>query len=1232
VNYNISRTVEPHGGANNHRDIDLIAVRQNSNSNSRNVIDLTTTTSKYGKYWFETYVASDTEKYSTSRSFTNQVIAETKVREKSTEVESKLRASSYYNNHRTSGTFDRGQSVTQNYTRKSATIVAPDGKTIEVNEKSNYKTSNVKGLFEGFVGLVSTYQTVYRPTKEGEGDTVSISHKFGGTSVQRKSITKYRKIKASKWMTTTTPTSMTAGDHQVTTETKLSYSDYSTHKTTSSYRENGGTIIYDITNTCTTERTTNFKFRTTDTKKVLTFAEDPRGRDIEGNQTVISGFNLSADSPFHSFMVCDIDEYEKLVNRHVSHQFKGTLCKEVVGAEDDAETVALVPDKRFVARPELPKSQFSTLTVNDYISTYSYVFTREPIANLGETESESYKIWVETTVGECGHTDRVKSIVLAPAEHERKTYYIGQRYETVQYFGISADKIPSELVEGLTYKNTKMGLKDYTSYDTNGNTLEVSYTTIRSTVRFTGKIQTGTGSDRSDTDKTVEARTVNIPAEAGRKVRYLYDTVSTSAFSHAYTSETYEEVPVRHGWRYNLTYVTYKKLDHFRVSSDICFTGETYPYTSSSVQSYAPFNETEVTDGVCGSLKTRQMYVDYQQGFQEGLQEGERTSPAGIPYYYKPMTYRAFSTIYHRCGRKEAVKTTRAVRTVPNNESYVMSFNIGSNISSTKLYDTNWVQSKTITYKAVLSSIGDTPYLDQEFITSNASMSASYSITGRSTTQITSGQLRTTDTISGTLVVKADGGDSTSVSSYTITHTYYEHNSKKEPYTSTTVWDAGAGNTAYGFSKDYKFTYEYVPQKVLYAHSDILRHVYRQYYLNVYEPVINMQNHWQDESDYGVDKPFYTDVANTNFIPVRRGGAHYYANVGSSPYFHPDNTNAIHAWNGSNGHAANLPILDAPYLIFSSSKTYTYSHFRKGVSVESTRTLIAEKSSSNFPIFTYSTESDTEFVDNIGITGFTPTITNEERVSSNKMYHVAEINNFSSTKFDTYTSSTTTSSAGDVSTQSTKFIASQFTYERPIANTYLVRTSLAGEINDELFSLNFMKVSPMGVNSTYYESAYNNRTDLPYNVAGVPIRPMYAVGGVLFNGRERSATIVCEFKDAEVEMFHTEYNNGKRLTNKNNHRFDFSFTTAGTRVSHIRAVQALEYFTSDRAKAYDIKKGTYRGFSGGSPDVMLYDYNACMVAIPQLPMVRLGTKHIIGHDPSMLNTVSPDHEEPAEST
>ena len=1226
MKYNITRTVAEYDGNSAHRDIDVESNRENSRSNKRDVKGLTSSTNQYASEVFATNVTYDTSDFWSSLSVTQSFKVKTQVRKQATGVTSSRNYSLSSGNHHT-GTWQRGYSVTNNYTNQSLTSNSPDGRTIVHKGKSNYSTSNHKGVFNGFVGEVQNYRTEYKPEKAGEGDTLKIYEQFGGSSHIKSSETLYAEKKLSKWQSASVPSYMDEGNLDVTTLTELSYSDYSTHTTSRSYREDGKTLTEEIVETCTTERSTFFKFRTIDTERVLTYDEDDEEEPIKGNKTAVEEFNFSADSPFHSFLICEDKEYNKLINNNVSHKFKATLCKEIEGGKDDPKTIAILPAERFDLWHEYPRVEHSTRSVGKYWSTFSYITKFEANANIGQTKGTTATYWEKVYIDQCGYTFKPKpEIMLPPAEHESFIHYTQQSSKRVKYFGLAAQGIPRQLVEGLTYEDTKVGLQSYKTRLSNGNTISIDHTTVRSTVRYTGTIHTG--SETSDTDATRTAQTIEIPAEAGRKVRYLYDTVSTSASSRAYSSTTAEELAIGE-WKYNLTYITYKALHYFSIKSELCFTGETYPYGEPDPVTFIPYRDTETASsyGVCHDLRVSQRKIDYEQRFQRNISRGQRTSPAGIPFDYLPVTSKAFSTFYHRCGREEIVKTTKATRVVPSNDSYRMHFNAGYNLSSSKLFDTNWVSSKTITYKAVVSEVGDTPYLQQEYLTSSGYDKWQSTLSGMSTTLETSGELHTTGSGSATnkVLYKVNGKYSTSIRQYTTSTERFNYSTLRDSQILTTVWNAGTAIGNAGNTNKMDFTYQYVVKQARYAHDAVLKYVYRQYYLDVYEPVIRMQNHWQDGSDYGVGKPYYTNFENKDYIPVRQGGAHYGGFVGGSPYYHPSNTEAYHAAQGYRRNAANLPILDTPYFIFSSSRTYTAERYTNDRTEIVTLTNIDERSSTDMPVFTYNSATLTQFTNGIGITAFTPTNTTGAQ-STEKMFNIAKMNSFSSTKFDTYSSTTSTKLEDETSSKSTKFIASKFTYDRPIIDTYIIKTAPSGNVNDRLFFLGINTVSPMGNIQTYYESAYSNKRDLPYNALNLPVRPMYAIGGALFNGREKSATIRCDLVDAEVEMFYTEYNNGKKNTVSQRKQFDFSFTTAGSRVSHIRAVQALEYETADKGKAVNLNQTRNADFMGGSPDMVLKGYNGCMVAIPQLPEVRLGTQKLIGHDPSIVNTVSTEEE------
>jgi hypothetical protein len=1140
--------------------------------------------------------------------------SETVVRERGTTL-SHINETTYVSKNKSrfthsSQTYNLPYNINQQRIKSSVTKINAEGISETKQTIYNYRTANPRGVTNGFTGKNSQYINDIKPASAGEGLTIGRTLNIQNGNLREIAYTKYPDQKLSSWQLLPTDSDFTEGGATVTSMMCCGYSDYTTLTSSSTYKQNGEQSTVEYTQTGTTQRTTSMIGRTTVDDFRWAYETHANAGVINGLRTRVTGFNLAADSPFHSFIVFGKDEYAKLNEKHLSQTFDGTLCKEINCKTEQAKAVQLVNKKMFANDHKYPTLKQTIKQVLAYVTTFKQptTYTR---ANGNDRVTAVYH---KVTVGACGYVFQDKAFrkSFGPCESKIAVNQIRINNANAVWFSLEGGECKGIEAEKLSYAQVVARYKTYKSED-----YTVTETTDKSFIRYSGTIFTGTGT-KTYTYQTRQSPTVALPLEYGRQAVHEFETISTKTIKVEKTTTTraqnaLPEVP------YGITYVTMNEIVGQSYIQEHCWSQPTY-VVKTSVNTNEGYKGATSFSDYCAELKNLQKKLKYYDQINPAMSGGKRLAPGGVPYTYIPYIMASKSTLIHRCGAKVAANTFKQVEILNEAKPYVMSFNIGNDLSSSLRFDEGLIETKTTSYKGVGHFIEKVRWLGLTHVTYSGEIKRSYTLSGAKEVKRTIQQLSLSGSgkASAVRIVSYNScGVSWRVDPYT---THYDTSSarfvagRKTGEASSTT-NAGVGYEHQRRFRDLKFNYNYVSEAYLHANTAIIDRVNRQYALTVWEPKIDMHHHWQDNADYGVGKEFFTNFANTNFIPNALGGANYGGIDNHIDHIHPKETNAGFRYKKRVGNQAVLANVDKPYLVYSSSYSFTAVTLVDGETYETVQSRIMESTGGNIPIFTYTANSLTEFTENIGFTAFVPTRTDSTNLdNSAKMYAVGELNSFSDTEFRTYTQTKPTVTEGASKTEETTITASLFTYAKAVLDHYTVGTKLQGGVKGELFDLGLERNSGIALSHSFYQSAYENRHLLPLGGNPLPIRRLYAIGGRHYNGRERSATILSPFRNAEVEMYYTEYNNGNSRTVKNVHKFDFSFTTAGTHVSHIAAKKALEYNTVDKQNAVQLFGGIDREYLGGNPENLLEAHNACLVAIPHMPEIRLGTEQYIAQD------------------
>lgn len=986
---------------------------------------------------------------------------------------------------------------------------------------------------------------------------------------------------------------MESGNLPVTTISCVPFNQFTTSSQSTTKQVDNDTSSVSYVATTISRITKDVKTLGTETDSVWTFWKD--GKSSHKNAAFVKYFTLENDNPFSSFLCLGTKGFQSLLyDPFRSVTAKATLTPKVKGAwkSNKYDVVELVESKAY-------DNTYTKSAKDSFISNKVTTWKTEDVP-----QSANHPL--------CGVRDGTKEIV---GERDRETFITMHSTNEDETQIYSADVPFLDRLEPIDFTSTTVIIEaDTSTINIDGNVETIDYTTEEGSIRFTGIATTGT--DNKGDLETTSSPTFYVNSPAGRVVQAGYSTYATKISIHQTSSSSQNtfllpeiETPQTYN-RVQLIGINVDYPDCFE-EDEISLDTNTDPLEDSDY---------EVTSSTARSQTDPcETFKDFEDRVEDIDASNGAFKKSGR---YNPITTNAVKTTIGLCDAYVFAKTEDVTLLKNSYDAYTMSFDLGSGISSSVLYQSGLVYSNTYRGTAVTKiqpenfhSLAYGYKVSREF---KSTLTGLTTVPETSTKFSRSQKTQHTDKVF--FSVNSCGYRFPVPEGRIRTITGIAWTFKPDPTVFSMYQKSenlGEGGVTVNNSDKYLYNYEMLDQDT-FRIDDLYTRLLKQCHLEIHEPYVILKNHWQPYSNKGTDGDFFFSFDESNYQPVVQGGANFGGSVdhgtqSHSNFAYDDDVDFRGVYRGIN--QAWVPDIEKGYVISSSARSYTKYYYTEGNWSITTSTYMEQGSGRMPTVLTFS-DKDLGQINMFGATRYGK----GQDTDSETYLYSKEFDKFSETTSSSQTYESTTFSRGGEGyvTESTTATLYSVRWESlEFFDKKTFNSDYKPEIKTEFVEFGFRTLSPLAYYNNYYNNlAYSNSYDYPIADGGFPWERPYLIGGMYFNGSPKSATIISPFSNAAVEMYETINENGEIQTFSSVVDIEFSITTEGTARTIVQPAQCMDMQIKDNVKLEKCKPMSPIEYGGGARvNYMIDDFNAKLIDVPQQIAHSVGRPLTIGHNP-----------------
>ena len=750
-------------------------------------------------------------------------------------------------------------------------------------------------------------------------------------------------------------TIMETGNLPVTTIDCVPFNQFTTSSFSGSRVVKKETKTFTYVDTVISRITRDVTTLGVETKSVWTFWKD--GASSHENAAYVDAFTLEEDNPFFSFMCMETRGFESLwMDMYRSITAKVTLTPRVNGAyKSDQYKACKFADDTAITHGVKMKA------TDKFFSNKITTWKKNKVARSSYHEV-------------CGVHDGDDEVV---GKRDDPITFVSQTSAanyTTRFYSCGIEHM--DRLEAMDFSYTITDIKpDTSSTKIDGNMQTIDYTISDSESRYSGTSVTSTDTslDSSEEGYTLSDHTptfyVNSPA--GRVVAAGYDThkIEVPIKQTSSTTSIGFIVPFIEKWQ------TYNRVQlvSYDIDSPDCI-------DSSRADPSPPTENTdplEDSDYTVANSEIKTDPCDSWADFKSKRAEKDRENSAfqgaygtadGVPYVYDPDTVVSKATSFGECGAFLYGKTEKVAYPKARQESYTMKFNLGSGVSSSKLFETGLVRSDT--FLATVLTTRQPAGFPSFFQGFEQKRDYASTISGTTTMPETSKRFSSSEKVTGSDVrffsvnscgYRHEVPEGTTVTFSGVAWTFKPKPSVQSYYQLTQNVGIGGGGNKINNKFEYSFE---IKDEARIDINDVYLRLAHQCALEIWEPYVTLKNHWQPFSSKGTNGDFFFSFKESNYQPIAKGGGNYGGYNGHGQYSHSDfeydeDIRFLPAGRGMN--QAWVPATESAYLISSSARSYEKEYYSDGDYSMTTSTYVRLNKGAMPSVLTFSDDDTGQY-------------------------------------------------------------------------------------------------------------------------------------------------------------------------------------------------------------------------------------------------------------------------------